>query len=94
MGKKKDKKRKALENNIPTPTSTPGSGNTKFQVPGIKYECSDEPVWLRVVLFVVSLGAIILAAYLVKGWVVALLAKDAVVSNMTKVVKFFKGKDP
>lgn len=104
MRKNKDKKSKKNENKVlkqtpaptpeHTPTPAPAPGVTEFQVPGVRYKSSRKNDWLNAGLYILSLGAVILAAYLVKEWVIALLAKETVVSNAGKVVKFFKGKDP
>jgi hypothetical protein len=92
--RKQDKKEKMMRNNVENLKSYLPSGNSQFQVPGINYIFSDEPLWAKLVIFIISLSSTILIVCIIKEWIVGLLVKDIVASNITKMLKLIKGTYP
>ena len=76
----------------PTPVPPPVQGNTKFKFPGITIDCSNEPVWVKVLYFLVTIGALITALCLLQNWAMKLLAGGVAVTNLTSIIKSFRDK--
>ena len=91
MGKK-NKKREIVENKSQNPASP--SGNSNFHAPGSSHQYSNEPIWYKLTVFIITTATLIWLAYLMQGWVLSLLASNSVVSRISKIISSIRGKDP
>jgi hypothetical protein len=59
-----------------------------------KASFTNEPLWYRLIVYLIQAAFYLLLAYLVREWLLPLLAKNVIQEGVKKVSNLWKGRSP